>query len=340
MNPESWVFANPWVFWILPLLALIVFFRGRRKTDVMIVPYASQWLPPGKKYPRTLWRALCAYLGVVALVTALARPQTLREEIPTERRGYDIMLCIDLSGSMLAEDAFRDGQRINRLQALLPTIQDFVRKRPNDRIGVVVFAGRAYTLANLTMQHDWLERQIGRLSVEMLEDGTAIGDGLGVALSRLEQASRLEDEKRPGAFIVLMTDGSNNSGALDPIQAAKLIARRRIPVFTIAVGQIGIVPFPVFDRAGRRIGYENVISDIDLEALEKIAQITGGRAFHVDNAAVTDKIFDEISRSQPIRFEAERIRITEERFVPFALGGFVLLLLPAIMSRQRFVGTL
>ncbi len=332
MNMDEWTLAFPWAFLVLPALVVVAIVRGRRKREVSVVPYAAMWLPQGKTRPMPSWKSVLMYLGATSIVFALARPQIVREEAPTERQGYDIMLCIDLSGSMLAEDAFRNGQRINRLQAVLPVIQDFVRKRPDDRIGVVVFAGRAYTLANLTMQHEWLERQIGRLSVEMLEDGTAIGDGLGVALSRLENSLRLEEEKRAGAFIVLMTDGSNNSGSLLPLQAAELIARRGIPVFTIAVGQIGIVPFPVFDRFGRRVGYENVVSDIDLEVLEKIAKLTGGRAFHVDNAAVTDKVFHEINKATPVRIESEKFRITKEYFHHFAAGGFFLVLLAALFD--------
>src|SRR5690606_10808786 len=178
-----------------------------------------------------------------------------------QQQGYDIILAVDLSGSMLAEDYARAGKRINRLQAIKPVIQAFITERPGDRIGIVVFAGRAYTLAPLTFDHAWLARQIERLHPGLIEDGTAIGDGLGVALSRLEQRDRMEDEHRQGAFVILLTDGANNRGALAPPAAAEIAQSRSIPVFTIGAGRNGLVPFPRMDaNTGEILGYRQVVS--------------------------------------------------------------------------------
>src|ERR1019366_9631307 len=131
--------------------------------------------------------------------------------------GYDIVLAIDLSGSMLSEDYEKDGKRINRLQAIKPVIQAFIERRPSDRIAVVLFSAKAYTLAPLTRDHAWLARQLERVKTGLIQDGTAIGDALGVALTRLDQASREASGKRKGAFIVLLTDGANNTGIISPM---------------------------------------------------------------------------------------------------------------------------
>src|SRR5690606_33992629 len=149
----------------------------------------------------------------VLLAVALARPQQIDPTRQTRREGYDIILAIDLSGSMLAEDYVRDGRPLNRLQAIAPIIDAFIARRPDDRIGIVAFSGRAYTLAPLTADHAWLQRQVERLQVGLIEDGTAIGDALAIAARRLEQPARTADGARPGGFIVLLTDGANNAGA-------------------------------------------------------------------------------------------------------------------------------
>jgi Ca-activated chloride channel family protein len=154
--------------------------------------------------------------GLVLLILALARPQRVQERVETATRGYDIMLAIDISPSMLSEDYRRGGQRINRFEAIKPVIKAFIVHRPKDRIGVVLFAGRAYTLAPLTFDHNWLLRQIDRVNVGMIEDGTAIGDAVVVALQRLSQPERQVGTKRIGAFVILMTDGVHNAGLFTP----------------------------------------------------------------------------------------------------------------------------
>src|SRR6185503_11985943 len=162
------------------------------------------------------WPIMLAFTGLMLLICALARPQRIEDKREVRSEGYDIILSVDLSTSMRAEDYEKGGERINRLQAIKPVIQAFIERRPTDRIGIVLFSGRAYTMAPLTFDHDWLARQLERVKIGMIEDGTAIGDGLGVALTRLEQAKREAGGKRIGAFIVLLTDGANNRGSLSP----------------------------------------------------------------------------------------------------------------------------
>ncbi|CAM2834293.1 VWA domain-containing protein [Rariglobus hedericola] len=320
-------------FWLLALLLIpgVMWFRRRRSVPVLLVPFAAAWHRPSLA-STSRWPAGLAVLGLVLLIVALARPQRVEDKREIRTEGYDIMLAIDLSGSMLAEDYEKGDVRINRLEAIKPVIKAFITQRPSDRIGIVVFSGRAYTLAPLTFDHDWLARQVERLKIGLIEDGTAIGDGLGLALTRLEQAAREQAGRRQGAFAVLLTDGANNRGALTPMQSAAVAKSRGIPVYTIGAGRDGIVPFPVFDQQGERIGYRRVTSDLDQSTLIEIANLTGGRSYRADDSKTIESAFKAIDRAQKIEFQAKSYLITTELFVWLAAPGLACLLLAALLS--------
>ena len=322
----NYIFKDP--LWFLALLALPLLFwiRGRRRVPVLLVPFAAAWHRPSLA-SMSRWPAGLAVLGLILVVIALARPQRVEDKREVHSQGYDIMLAIDLSGSMLSEDYEKNGERINRLQAIKPVIQSFINDRPSDRIGIVVFAGRAYTLAPLTFDHDWLAKQTERLRIRMIEDGTAIGDGLGVALTRLEQAKRETGGKRSGAFVVLLTDGSNNRGTLTPTQAATIAQSRGIPVYTIGAGKDGLAPFPMIDDKGNKLGYRYLMADLDEGALRQIAEDTGGHFFRAADTDTVESAFKAIDRAQKIEFQAKSYLITTELFYwPGAPGLFALLL--------------
>lgn len=320
--------------WLLALLAIpaMLWLRGRRSVPVVLVPFAAAWhrasLGAVSRWPTGL-----AFAGLFLLIGALARPQRIEDKREVRSQGYDIVLAIDLSGSMLAEDYEKGGERINRLQAIKPVIQAFINERPADRIGIVVFSGRAYTLAPLTFDHDWLARQTERLKIGMIEDGTAIGDGLGVALTRLEQAKRESGGHRQGAFVVLLTDGANNRGALSPQQAAGIAKSRGVPVYTIGAGRDGIVPFPVIDERGNKIGMRRMVSDLDEGALREIADTTGGQFFRAFDTGTIESAFKSIDRAQKIEFQAKSYLLTAELFPWLAVPGAALLLLAALLAR-------
>jgi Ca-activated chloride channel family protein len=320
--------------WLLALAALplIVWLRGRRRVPVLLVPFAAAWHRPSLTAPAR-WPVMLAFTGLVLLICGLARPQRIEDKREVRSEGYDIMLAIDLSTSMRAEDFEKDGERINRLQAIKPVIQAFIERRPADRIGIVLFSGRAYTMAPLTFDHDWLARQLGRVRIGMIEDGTAIGDGIGVALTRLEQAKRDSGGKRMGAFIVLMTDGANNRGALQPQQAADLAKSRGIPVYTIGSGKDGYVPVPVYDDNNRKMGYRRMLSDLDEGALRQIADATGGKFFRASDTDTIQVAFKAIDRAQKIEFQAKSYLITTELFWWFAVPGIIALALAAAFAR-------
>lgn len=325
--------AHPWWLSALILLPLAIWVRNRRRVPVLLVPFAAAWHRPALT-SMSRWPEILACLGVSLLIVGLARPQRIEDKREVHSQGYDLMLAIDLSGSMQAEDYERNGRTLNRLQAIKPVIQAFIDQRPSDRIGLVVFSGRAYTLAPLTFDHDWLARQTERLRLGMIEDGTAIGDGLGVALTRLEQARREEGNRRKGAFVILLTDGANNRGVLTPQQAANIAKSRGIPVYTIGAGRDGYVPFPVRDeRTGERVGTTRILSDLDEGALREIANSTGGRYFRADDMETIQQAFRSIDRAQKIEFQAKSYLITTELFAWPAGAGAVIFLLAALASR-------
>jgi Ca-activated chloride channel family protein len=328
---KEYAFHDP--LWLLALLILplLIWVRGRRGAPVLVVPFAAAWHRPSL-IPTSRWPAALAMTGLVLLIVALARPQIVEDKREVKQQGYDLMLAIDLSGSMLAEDYERDGEVINRLQAIKPIIQAFIKQRTSDRIGMVVFSGRAYTLAPLTFDHDWLERQVERLKLGMIEDGTAIGDGLGVALTRLEQAAREDGGKRKGAFVVLMTDGANNRGVLTPEQSTEIARSRGVPVYTIGAGRDGLVKMPVFDDTGRRLGSRRVISDLDEGQLRAISDATGGKFFRAFDIDTAEKAFAAIDQAQKIEFTAKSYLLTTELFHWLAVPGAVLLFLGALFA--------
>ncbi len=328
---DGYVLHDRWWLLALLILPLMMWVRGRRGAPVMIVPFAASWHRPSI-LPSSRWPAMLAMLGLVLLIAGLARPQIVEDKRDVKQQGYDLILAIDLSGSMLSEDYERGGERINRLQAIKPVIQAFISQRSNDRIGLVVFSGRAYTLAPLTFDHDWLGRQIERLKIGMIEDGTAIGDGLGVALTRLHQAGRDENNKRKGAFIVLLTDGSNNRGLLSPEQATAIAKSRGIPIYTIGAGRDGLVPMPVFDDAGNKVGYRREISDLDENQLRTIADATGGKFFRAADSDTIEQAFKAIDKAQKIEFTAKSYLLTTELFAWFAVPGAFLLFLGAMAA--------
>ena len=331
MLPKNFIFHDPWWLLALLVLPLLMWIRGRRGAPVLVVPFAASWHRPSL-IPSSRWPAVLAMTGLILLIGALARPQIVEDKREVKQQGYDLMLAIDLSGSMLAEDYERDGERINRLQAIKPVIQAFISQRKNDRIGLVVFSGRAYTLAPLTFDHDWLARQIERLKIGMIEDGTAIGDGLGVSLSRLDQAGREEGNKRKGAFIVLLTDGANNRGVLTPEQATEIAKSRGVPVYTVGAGRDGLVQMPVFDDAGNKVGYRRMIADLDEGALRQISDATGAKFFRAADSDTIEKSFAAIDRAQKIEFQAKSYLLSTELFHWLAIPGASLLFLGALAA--------
>jgi Ca-activated chloride channel family protein len=252
-------------------------------------------------------------LALAALVVALARPQTGVTSESFMTQGIDIVLAMDVSSSMLAEDL-----RPNRLEAAKQVAAEFVQGRRNDRIGLVAFAGEAYTQAPLTLDHGVIVGLLDELSVGMIDDGTAVGMGLATAVKRLE-ASDAESK-----VVVLLTDGRNNRGEIGPATAAQLAEALGVRVYTIGAGSRGTARVPVDDpRLGRR--YVNIRVDIDEASLREVAEKTGGRYFRATDRESLQTVYEEIDALETTEMEVEHYTRYGERFPLVLAAGFLLL---------------
>jgi len=337
MFNSPYIFQSPLWFLALLIIPAIIILRARRSTPVLIVPFAAAWHRPSLTGASRL-PAILATLALILLTAALARPQKVEDKHEVHTQGYDLMLVIDLSGSMRIEDYEDQGQRLSRIDAIRPVIKSFVNERPNDRIGLVVFADQAYTLSPLTFDHDWLARQLNRLYIGLAGGQTAIGDGLGVALTRLEQKARTDDasNQRLGAFIILLTDGSNNRGALSPEQATIIAKDRHIPIYTIGAGTDAlIVPYPNWDANGNKIDNSLIPGrndPINEEALRTIARETGGQYYRARDSNTIKSAFADIDRARKIEFQSKSYLVTTEYYYYLAAIGGALFLLAALAS--------
>jgi Ca-activated chloride channel homolog len=312
-------FAHPVLLLLLLALPVLALLKGRAGRRAAFL-YSSVGLVHGLAgVTRSRAGALLAALRWLALalfIVALARPQKGEGEAKITASGVDIVVAIDLSTSMLAED-FQRG--VNRLDLAKTVLEDFIRKRPSDRIGLVAFAGRPYVASPLTLDHDFLLLNLERLRIGMIEDKTAIGSALTAALNRLRE---VESKSK---IVILMTDGQNNAGKVPPLTAAEAAEALAVKVYTIGVGKRGLADYPQTDPFGRRF-YRQMQVDIDDDTLTKVAEKTGGRYFRADKPETLRTIYAEIDRLEKTEVEVKKFQRYTELFPWFALGGLGLLL--------------
>lgn len=268
-------------------------------------------------------------LALCFLVVALMRPQRGIEETKIKTEGIDIILAIDVSGSMLAEDFVLKGERKNRLEVVKEVVRDFIKKRTDDRIGLVVFAGAAYMQCPLTLDYGVLLKFLDRIDIGMIEDGTAVGDGLATALARLK------DIGSKGKVVVLLTDGVNNAGRVDPKNAAGLAKALGIKVYTIGAGSKGKVPYPAKDFFGNKT-YRWVMIDVDEESLRNIAGRTEGKYFRATDTKKLHQIYEEIDRLERTKIEVISYGDHKELFPLFVLFALAFMLIEVVL-RNTFL---
>lgn len=315
--------AWPHAFWLLLLLPPLLWWRTRRRTR----PSLRFSHGPALEGLPVTWRLRLRWLptalltvGLLAAVIALARPRRALERTLLHTEGVDIVLVVDVSTSMLAEDLDPGGGTLNRIDAARAVLRAFVANRPHDRLALIAFSAYPYTLAPLTLDHTWLTQRLDALQTGMIEDGTAIGDGLASAVNRLR------DSPAASRVVILATDGQNNRGQLDPDQAAALAKSLEVRVYTVGIGASGFVRYPVTDPFGRR-RYTRIESDVDDAGLTRVAQATGGRYFRVRTAREFEGVYAEIDRLEKTEIELEHFTRFEERFGPWlalALGALAL----------------
>ncbi len=328
---SSWrdiTFANPDFFWLLLIIPLmIVWYVFREKKfygTIKITTTKSFSSSPIAVFRHSL--IILRTVAVAALITALARPQTSLSWQDVTTEGIDIVIALDISGSMLAEDFSP-----NRLEASKQVAMDFISERPYDRIGLVIYAGESFTQCPLTTDHDVLLNLFDDIQNGMIEDGTAIGMGLATSVSRLK------DSEAISKVAIVLTDGSNNRGSIPPVTAAEIAQEFGIRVYTVGVGSNGTARTPFKDQFGRT-QYQNVPVRIDEKTLKEIAEITDGQYFRATNKNSLEDIYKEIDKLEKSKIEVTEYKKKSEKFWPFALVSVVLLLLEFLLRNLIFKG--
>jgi Ca-activated chloride channel family protein len=266
---------------------------------------------------------------LVLFILALARPQLGRSESKVRTEGIDIVLVVDISGSMQAMDYEKNGQRESRIDAVKDVVREFIRARPNDRIGMVVFGTRAYVASPLTLDHDWLERNLDRVRIGLVEGNTAIGAGIGTAVNRLR------DTKAKSKVIVLLTDGGENVHTPPALEAANAAKEFNVRVYTIGAGSRGLAPIPVTDQAGHLLGYQTIRADLDEDLLKQIATVTAGQYFRAADTASLRKTCAQIDAMEKQKVETVAYEDWQELFPWFLGPGLGCLLLAVTLNHTR-----
>ena len=325
---ENIEFANSKLLWLLLLVPLaIIWYILRHKKQEASVNFSD--LKGMVKLPKT-WKAYLRHLlfalkmaALALLIVALARPQSSSTNSTSNIEGIDIVMAMDVSGSMLARDLKPD-----RLTAAKNVASDFVKGRPGDRMGLVIFSGETFTQVPLTTDHGVMLNMLAEMKNGLIDDGTAIGDGLATAISRLK------DSEAISKVVILLTDGMNNAGSVDPYTAAEMAKIFGIRVYTIGVGTYGTAPYPVQTPFGTQI--QQVKVEIDEKLLTTIANSTGGKYFRANNNQKLDEIYQEIDKLERSKIEVTEFRRLHEEFYRLVAWALALLLLEFLLRKTIF----
>lgn len=330
-------FAHPYILLLLLLLPVLAWLKGKFGHPSAFLYSSVSLVKPLSGLTRSRAGAVLASLRWLALalfIIGLAQPRLVKSEARVRASGIDIAVAFDLSTSMAAEDFILKGERISRLQIAKQTLEEFIRARPNDRIGLIAFAGRAYVASPMTLDHDFLLQNLERLRFGLIEDRTALGSGLVTALNRLK------DLDSKSKIAILMTDGVNNAGNVPPLTAAEVAQTLGVKVYTIGIGTHGTAPMPQLtpngeiatDFFGRKL-YQNVPVEIDEETLKKIADMTGGKYYRADNTEALRKIYAEIDQLEKTEIEATKYMQYEE-LAAWLIGiGLIFLLFEIVLGQ-------
>ena len=328
---NNFEFHNPeflWLLIIVPLLALWLFSNRKKENTLLSVPNLKGFDASGSLLPKLKpFLHVFRLLALAALIVALARPRNVSVSKKTKtNRGIDIVMAIDVSASMLAKDL-----KPNRLEALKRVAIDFVNRRPNDRIGIVVYAGESFTQTPITSDKSIVKRTISEIKWGQLEGGTAIGMGLGSAVNRLKES------KAKSKVIILLTDGVNNAGFVDPKTATELAKEIGIKVYTIGIGTNGMAPFPwAKDPRTGKLSFRNQKVEIDEKLLQFIADETEGEYFRATDNTSLKEIYDEIDKLEKTKIEEFKYYNYTEKYRLLVILAGIFLILEFILRNTLF----
>ena len=321
------IFYSPLFFLLLPLVLAAAYYAHKKMRPAGVIFPSKEPLAHIPVSFRVRLRRNLFILRVIALcavIFALARPRMPVQESSIKTKGIAIVIALDVSTSMRAEDFTLFGHRASRIDVVKDVVKKFIMGRRNDRIGIVAFAARAYTVSPLTLDYNWLLENLKRVKIGMIEDGTAIGLGLASSLNRLK------DVKAKSKVVILLTDGRNNAGDISPSLAAEAAKALGIKVYTIGAGTKGMAPYPVKDFFGN-IVYRPIKIDIDEGLLKDIARKTGGKYFRATDTASLRKIYADINKMEKTTIVEKGYLRYNELFGIFLSIGFICLLLEEIL---------
>jgi Ca-activated chloride channel family protein len=325
-------FLQPEWLWLLALLPLAWLWRGR-KGRVAAIEYSNVDIARGiaqssrSRVGRWLW--MLPVLAGACMVAGLARPQWVHGRTQVTANGIDIMLGLDVSGSMQALDFKMGGKRVNRIEVVKSVVAKFVDERPDDRIGLVAFAGAPYLISPLTLDHDWLQQNLQRVSVGGVDDGTAIGSAIATSVNRLR------DSTAKSKVVILLTDGMNNAGKISPMAAAEAAKALGVKIYTIAVGVRGEAPVPVKDQFGNTHLVMAKV-DVDEKTLQAVSALTGAAFYRATDTDSLEGIYEQINRLEKTAQVAQRFEHYEELYRWALFPAIALLGLGFGLEHTRF----
>ena len=329
-------FAQPWLLLLLLAIPLLAYLRGKRGPSAALTFSSTTTLQAiGKESAARAGKFLRAlvFAALAFFVLALARPQLGKSLTEIEASGIDIMLVLDVSGSMLTKDFTIGGEEATRVDAIREVTRKFIEGRPNDRIGIIAFGGRPYVVSPMTLDHDWLLQNLDRVRIGLVEDGTAIGSAIAVA------ANRLNDKRSKSRVMVLLTDGENNAGKISPETAAEAIKALHLHFYAIGAGINGIAPVPIFTNRGPltdsdgNILYQNQPVQFNESGLRRVADIAGGKFFRATDTKSLQQIYDDIDKLEKTTVTVKKYQQYRDLFSLCMMSGAALLLGQILLSQ-------
>ncbi|MEN8225729.1 MAG: VWA domain-containing protein [Bacteroidota bacterium] len=321
-------FANPgflYLLIILPLLGGWYWYKLKNNSPGLQFSSTTGFSATGRSWRQYLIHILFLFriLALGLLILVLARPQSSSKSRDVNIEGIDIVMAMDVSSSMLAQDL-----RPDRLEASKDVASEFIAGRPDDRIGLVIFSGESFTQSPLTSDHSMIRNLFKDIKSGMIEDGTAIGDGMATSINRLKESEAISK------VIILITDGENNAGSIDPLSAAEIAKMYGIRIYTIGAGTIGVAPYPVQTPYG--IQYQNMEVKIDEESLKQIAELTDGKYFRATSNRKLKEIYGEIDQLEKSKIDVTEFTRKHEEFLPLALLALALIIFEILLRNTIF----